>query len=87
MNLPGVRQVEAIGNQSEYFFYWEGSFSFRLDFLVVHGFEVSVLEPDFLSFLEGFKVGLDAFKHSFSGDLVCCKCFFADPIQKLESFV
>ena len=82
-----MRQGEVIGNWSEYIFHWEGSFLFRLNFLVIHGFEVSILKPDFLSFLEGFKVRLDMFKHLFSGDLVCCKGFFADPIQKTESFV
>jgi len=87
VNLPVVRQGKAIGDRSENFFDWERSFSFGRDLLVIHGFEVPILEPDFLSLGEGVEVGLNAVEHPLSGNLVCCKGFSADPTKKLELFV
>ena len=87
VDLPVARQGKAIGDRSKNFFDRERSFSFGCDLLVIHGFEVLILEPDFLSLDKGLEVGLNTVEHPLSGDLVCCEGFSADPTKKLEPFI
>ena len=69
-------------------FDFEGSFAFRGEFWGYHvSSEVSSLEPDSVSYLEGGRLPSDPVLHKLASQFVGCLCFVSSSGELIESFL
>ena len=86
VNFPRFWQFQLVSHQSQDFFDFERSFSFRCHLLMIICLQMFGVQPYYLSFFEWSEIQLYSFCHLTSCQLMCSQCFFSTCDQVLYLF-